>query len=664
MAVSTVLILMVLVSWSATTIARADVGRLHADESLTKSETRFQAIIEHSADAIALIASDAAFLYRSPAAARVLGVHPAALLDPSYETIIHPDDRDQLRQTFEKVRDTPRSRSAVEFRFRHGDGTWHWSEGTMTNMLHDPNVNAIVANYRDATEQRQTIHALRDSEQRFREIAEYIGEAFFVVEIVKFKALYISPNWAAIWDRPIQEGYDWNIWLAAFHPDEGEAIQTWLRRVREGRSTNDVFRIVRPDETFRWVHMRMFPVTATDGNVYRMVGVATDITSLRQAEERFAQAQKMEAMGRLAGGVAHDFNNLLTVILGETELLQRDLPKEGEQAEMLQDIRHAADSAATLTRQLLAFSRKQLVAPTVFDINTAIVETSKMLRRLIGENVRLETRLAPDAGVVRLDRGQLEQVLTNLAVNARDAMPSGGLLVVETTPVTLDADYAALYPEVQPGNYTLIAVNDTGGGMTPEVRANIFDPFFTTKERGKGTGLGLAMIHGIVKQAGGHIAVYSELGVGTTFRIYFPRVVEKQPVLRPRIEPKSLPRGSEMVLLVEDEEMVRRVATRMLGALGYTVLEARDAREAEEILERRGFEIKLLFTDVVLPGMHGRELAERVKSRFPAIRVLFTSGYSDDVVLQHRLLAENVVVLEKPYNRDTLAAKIRQALDA
>jgi nitrogen-specific signal transduction histidine kinase/ActR/RegA family two-component response regulator len=392
--------------------------------------------------------------------------------------------------------------------------------------------------------------------------------------------------------------------------------------------------------------------------------VATDVTDLRQAEERFAQAQKMEAMGRLAGGVAHDFNNLLTVILGETELLQRDLPVEGEQAEMLRDIHHAADSAAALTRQLLAFSRKQLVAPTVFDINTAIVETSKMLRRLIGEQVQLETRLAPDAGVVRLDRGQLEQVMTNLAVNARDAMPNGGLLVVETSPVTLDADYAALYPEVLPGDYVLIAVNDTGAGMTPEVKANIFDPFFTTKERGKGTGLGLAMIHGIVKQAGGHIAVYSELGVGTTFRLYFPRVEERRSVERLRSEKTSPPRGDETVLLVEDEELVRRVATRMLSALGYSVLEARDAREAQEILERRGSEIKLLFTDVVLPGTHGRELAEHVTSRFPAIRVLFTSGYSDDVVLQHRLLAENVVVLEKPYNRDTLAAKIREALDA
>jgi CheY-like chemotaxis protein len=287
-----------------------------------------------------------------------------------------------------------------------------------------------------------------------------------------------------------------------------------------------------------------------------------------------------------------------------------------------------------------------------------------MLRRLIGENVRLETRLAPDAGEVRLDRGQLEQVLTNLAVNARDAMPTGGLLVIETSPVTLDADYSALYPEVQAGDYVLIAVNDTGGGMTPEVRANIFDPFFTTKERGKGTGLGLAMIHGIVKQSGGHIAVYSELGVGTTFRLYFPRVVEKRPMIRPRTEPASLPRGTETVLLVEDEEMVRRVAMRMLSALGYTVIEARDAREAQEIIELRGSEVQLLFTDVVLPGMHGRELAERVLSRFPKVRVLFTSGYSDDVVLQHQLLEHDVIVLQKPYNRDTLAAKIREALDA
>jgi two-component system, cell cycle sensor histidine kinase and response regulator CckA len=299
----------------------------------------------------------------------------------------------------------------------------------------------------------------------------------------------------------------------------------------------------------------------------------------------------------------------------------------------------------------------------VFDINTAVVESSKLLRRLIGEGVRLETRLAPDAGDVRLDRGQLEQVLTNLAINARDAMPEGGLLVLETSPVRLDADYAALYPEVQAGDYTLLAVNDTGEGMTADVRANIFDPFFTTKERGQGTGLGLAMIHGIVKQAGGHIAVYSELGVGTTFRLYFPRVASPELPERSHVPSKNLPGGHETILIVEDEETVRRVGARMLTALGYTVIQARDALEAQAVIQVRGRDIHLLFTDVVLPGMQGRELAERVTQRLPEIRVLFTSGYSDDLILQHRLLEHDVVVLEKPYNRESLSAKIREALD-
>ena len=643
----------------------ARAKRDHAEGAWDGRDAHFHHLIgQQCADAIALIGADGNFLYQSPAAARVLGMDPAPLLGASFVGTIHPDDQERAREAFLNVLRAPATRASAEVRFAHPDGTWHWMEATLTNMLDEPNVNAVVSNYRDVTQMRGTVQALKDSEERFREIAEYIQEAFFVTDMATSQPLYVSPNWSVIWGRPLEEGYDPEVWSQAIHPDDRERMAVSQALVHEGRSQDDVFRIVRPDGKQRWVHARVFPVTDSAGRVYRTVGVAADITELRQAEWRFAQAQKMEAMGRLAGGVAHDFNNLLTVISGEAELLQQDIAADTDQGEMLRDIRHAAASAAGLTRQLLAFSRKQLVEPSVFDLNTAIEDTSKMLRRLIGENVQLETRLEPVLGMVRLDRGQFEQVLTNLAVNAKDAMPNGGLLVLETAPVELDQDYAMMYPEVRAGDYVLLSVGDTGVGMSPEVKANVFDPFFTTKERGHGTGLGLAMIHGIVKQAGGHIAVYSEPNIGTTFRLYFPRIMEPDRPERRPVEVTGVPRGDETILLVEDEDLVRRVASRMLASLGYTVLEARDATEAQEALATPGSKVQLLFTDVVLPGMQGRELAALVKGKLPAMRVLFTSGYSDDVILQHQLLSRDVTVVQKPYNRDELARKVREVLDA
>ena len=383
------------------------------------------------------------------------------------------------------------------------------------------------------------------------------------------------------------------------------------------------------------------------------------IDELRSTQEQFAHAQRMEAVGRLAGGIAHDFNNLLTVILGETELALK-LPGENPETALI-EIRRAGERATVLTRQLLAFSRRQLVEPVVFSVNEMVVDLEKMLTRLIGEDVKLVTKTAAEIPTVRADRGQIEQVMVNLVVNARDAMPKGGRITIETFTVRLDAAYANSRPDVVPGDYVLVSVSDTGSGMSVEVQSHLFEPFFTTKDRSKGTGLGLATSYGIAKQSGGHIAAYSEVGVGTTMRLYLPCVHQAPEVHSVKVD--TLPRGSETILLVEDDLAVRGTAARILANQGYKIIEAGDADSALALIRRNGDPIQLMITDVVLPGLGGRELAEQVAALRPEIRILYVSGYTDDVILQHRLVERDVALLQKPFTASSLASKVRDMLD-
>jgi signal transduction histidine kinase len=383
------------------------------------------------------------------------------------------------------------------------------------------------------------------------------------------------------------------------------------------------------------------------------------VAELRSTQQQFAHAQRMEAVGRLAGGVAHDFNNLLTVILGETELALATGGANDESS--LLEIRRAGERAAVLTRQLLAFSRHQLIEPITFSVNDLVADLEKMLARLIGEDVQLITRPSADVPTIRADRGQIEQVLVNLVVNARDAMPHGGRITIETTTIRLDPEYAQSRTDVAPGDYVLISVSDTGHGMSSEVQSHLFEPFYTTKDRSKGTGLGLATSYGIVKQSGGHIAAYSEPGVGTTMRIFLPRV-SQEPEPRVKLE-NALPKGTETILLVEDELAVRQTTSRILAGLGYRVLEAGDADDALKQLNGQHDQVHLMLTDVVLPGIGGRELADQVSVLRPEIRILFASGYTDDVILQHRLVERDVTLLQKPFNAGTLAIKVREVLD-
>jgi len=405
------------------------------------------------------------------------------------------------------------------------------------------------------------------------------------------------------------------------------------------------------------------PVKDDHGKVTHFIAIKRDLTEEKQLQAQFLQAQKMESVGRLAGGIAHDFNNLLTIINGRAELASMTLSEGDPLRTDLQDIHRAGERAASLTRQLLAFSRKQIIAPGVLNLNTLVVDMQKMLQRLIREDIDVVIAPVKDLGSVRADPGQIDQMILNLAVNARDAMPSGGTLTITTQDVELDEAFTARHPSVVPGPHVMLAVSDTGVGMDEATRTRIFEPFFTTKEPGKGTGLGLSTVYGIVKQSGGSICVYSELGKGTTFKIYLPRVEEVAQEDQPARSAMPV-HGTETVLIVEDEEAVRRVARRILESAGYTVLTAANPGEALLLLERHQEPVHLMLSDVVMPGMSGRDLAARIADIRPQIRILYMSGYTDDAILQRGVLDHAMHFIPKPYTPAELQRKVREVLDS
>lgn len=400
------------------------------------------------------------------------------------------------------------------------------------------------------------------------------------------------------------------------------------------------------------------------GEVKEFEMIAEDVTERRLLEDQLRHSQKMEAIGRLAGGIAHDFNNLLTVIKGYSELVLEELEVADPLRCEVEEVQKAADRAASLTRQLLAFSRQQVLAPRVLDLNQVIRNMDRLLHRLLGDDIDLTINLDPNLGRAKTDPGQIEQVVMNLAVNARDAMPKGGKLTIETVNLELDESYVREHVAVKPGPYVMIAVSDTGVGMTEEIRSRIFEPFFTTKEPGKGTGLGLSTVYGIVKQSDGYVWVYSEAGIGSTFKVYLPRVDAPADVIPNRTSGLPSQRGTETVLLVEDEDGVRALVRQLLTRQGYRVIESRHGGEALLLCERYQGKIDLLLTDVILQQMSGRELAERLTRVRPEMRVLYISGYTDDAIVQHGVLSAGTAFLQKPFTTDALIRKVRQVLNA
>ncbi|HXM78647.1 MAG TPA: ATP-binding protein, partial [Thermoanaerobaculia bacterium] len=451
-------------------------------------------------------------------------------------------------------------------------------------------------------------------------------------------------------------------------PDHIDIAREMLRRRSPGASTAPVYTM---DVLAREGRRVLLEVSARDlvegGRPVGIQGIARDITERMSLEAQLRQSQKMEAIGTLAGGVAHDFNNLLTTILGYSDLVLDQIARDSPLREDVQEIRKSAERAASLTRQLLAFSRRQLIEPAIVDLNAIVGDMDKMLRRLIGEDLELSTVMRPDLGRARVDPGQIEQVIMNLVVNARDAMPAGGRLTIETNNVDLDEEYAHTHIPTVPGPYVMLAVTDTGEGMDAETRSRIFEPFFTTKPTGKGTGLGLSTVYGIVKQSGGFIWVYSEPGHGTSFKIYFPRAEEeagseRASSLKPRNHEET--KGSETLLVVEDEEGVRKFARIVLQRAGYHVLEAKDGTEAVAVAERFEGEIHLLLTDSVMPGLTVRDLIARFGTLRPEAALLLMSGYTDEAIARSGLIHAGIPFVQKPFSAQDLAGRVRDVLDA
>ena len=552
--------------------------------------------------------------------------------------------------------------------FWRKDGTSLPIEYVCTPIMDREEMVGTVFVFKDITERKRAEKSLRTSEERFRTLTTLAPAGIFRTD-VGGRCVYANERFLQLTGLS-PEALDAEGWASAIHPeDRARTMSAWDAAAQSGSEFSIECRLRSTGDAVSWVSGRAVALLNERGQVVGHMGTLTDITELKEAEAalrrseaQLRQAQKMEAVGQLAGGIAHDFNNLLTVILGRGHLLRKTVKR----ASVIQDvdlIMTTAARAAALTKQLLAFSRKQLLQPKVLDVNEIVGGMGDMLRRLIGEHIDLVTVLGPHVHRVNADPTQLEQIIVNLAVNARDAMPRGGRLTIETANAMVDQGFLERHPDAQPGACAMIAVRDTGFGMEADVVSHMFEPFFTTKEPGQGTGLGLATVYGIVKQHDGYVTVNSTPGEGTTFRIYLPRAAKVDGV-RESAPKRAVRRGSESILLVEDEEEVRRLSSDVLRSNGYRVIEAGSPQRALTYLERHEPEVDLLVTDIVMPEMSGPDLVARLRAQRPGLRVLYMSGYTKDTILHHGITDDDPLLLHKPFLPDDLSRKVREVLDA
>jgi PAS domain S-box-containing protein len=629
--------------------------RKKAEMQLQAQERRFRSLIEHSAEGIGLMAGDTTAIYLSPAFTRMLGYPTKEWLGRRLLDLIHPEDYPQAVATLASGLETPEVPVSWQFRFRDAEGEWRWMEGTAVNRVDDPAVEGIVVNWREITDRKQAEEALRESEARLRALLRGVPDLIFVLD---GSGIFLDHHSASGSQSSLPpERFLGRHVRDVLTPEYARRFEQAFADARRSGATQHVEYTVVAGEATRHYEARVVPM---EGNTLTVV--TRDMTSEKTLEAQLRQAQKMEAVGQLTGGIAHDFNNILMAIVGYTDFLLKEITASPAMAEDVLEIRKAADRATVLTRQLLAFSRRQVLVPQLLDLNALVRETGKMLQRLIGADVALRTHLADSLGTVRADPGQLEQVIMNLVLNARDAMPNGGTLSIGTSDVDLDQSYVESHPYVTAGPHVLLWVSDSGVGMSREVMSHVFEPFFTTKQQGKGTGLGLATVYGIVKQSGGHISVYSEPGEGSTFKIYLPRVDEApQGIAAPVKQPPA--GGRETILVADDDDAVRALMRRVLAEHGYTVLVAANPAAAREAVRTPSSSIDLLITDVVMPGQSGRELADELTAMVPALKVLYMSGYTHDAIVHRGVLDPGIHFISKPVSSEVLLRTVRSVLD-
>jgi PAS domain S-box-containing protein len=639
-----------------------------------ESEARRAAILEAALDCVITIDHEGRILEFNPAAEATFGHKRDKVLGREMASVIIPPGlRERHRQGLARCLATGEGAilgRRLEMTALRADGTEFPVELTVTRIAIEgpPLFSGYV---RDITERKRAAEMLREGEERFRNAFDEAsigmslqgldGQFLRVNRALCEMVGYTEPELLARTYRDITHPEDRGAEIASDRQLLAGEIRSYGR---EKRYVHKLGRVV-------WVLLSVSLVRSRDAAPAYFIAQCQNITTRKEAEESRArlehelrQSHKMEAIGRLAGGVAHDFNNLLTVILGRAQMLLHHMEPGSRLYRNVNLIAGTAERAAALTQRLLAFSRQQMLQPRVLNLNAVVTGIEKMLRRLLGEDIELVTALASDLSTVKADPGQLEQIIMNLAVNARDAMPQGGRLILETANADLDDEYAREHPSVLPGRYVMLAVSDTGIGMDEETRSRVFEPFFTTKDPGKGTGLGLATVFGIVKQSGGNICVYSEPGHGTTFKVYLPQAAAV-PVEAIGLSqsPETVVGGSESILLVEDEDSLRELARESLEAAGYTVLEARHGAEALVVSEQHPGPIHLLVTDVIMPHMNGRELTDRMVRVRPDLRVLYMSGYTGEVIREQDLVRPGTAFLPKPFSPDALVRKAREVLD-
>lgn len=643
-------------------LEREVIERRRAEAALRDSEERFRALVTHLPVGIFQTAPNGACLFVNQQWCAFAGMAPEEALGYGWIRAIHPDDLEYVRASWSAAVSQGQPFKG-EYRFVHPDRSVIWLFGTASPLR---DARGEVLGYfgivSDITESKRAGEALRASDERYRLIAENTSELINLFELGDTITLaYSSPSYHHVLGyKKVNSPGAPN--FSVVHPDDHALMNELFSQLRQGNDSQATVRVRHADGSWRWIESNASSLLR-EGRRYGLV-VGRDITDRRRLEEQFLQAQKMESIGQLAGGIAHDFNNLLTTIIGNTELALDELPHEHPAWVDVHEIAGAAERAVGLTRQLLAFARKQILDPHVIDLAELLEAMGALLHRLIGEDIELHMINQPDLWRIKCDRNQIEQVLINLAVNARDAMPDGGRLALATTNVWLREAAAYHKIGVPPGRYVLLAVSDTGMGMDEPTQRHAFEPFFTTKPTGRGTGLGLATCYGIVNQHGGTIWLSSELGLGTTVEVYLPAVDDPaEPLATP--EPAALPRGSEAILLVEDEPAVRALAARVLRTQGYRVIEAEHGRAALELIEAGDPPpIDMLLTDVVMPQIGGKAIASQLQQRYPQLKVLYISGYTDHAIVHHGRLDPGLAFLHKPFTPAALARKVRLVLDS
>lgn len=627
--------------------------RKRAVEALTQSEEYFRSLIENALDIITVVDADGTVRYGSPSFHPVLGYEEKELKGSNLFQLIHPDDWDKARSLLDGA-GAPQS---TEFRVAHKNGSWRVLE-----TIGKPFAMGYVLNSRDVTERNRSEEAVRQANETLHAVIETSPLAIYTLDLEGVVRTWNSGA-QKIFGYTQEEAVGKE--LPALFPEEHPLFQRRLEGLIRGESLQGAEER-RQSRDGQDIDVRFWtaPLRAANGEVTGIVELVADNTERRRLEEKFRQVQKMEAVGRLAGGVAHDFNNLLTVITGYCQMLLDQFPPgDAIRDDMLQVLK-ATDRATALTRQLLAFSRKQVVQPKVIELNSLVTDMQPMLKRLLGVTTDLAVNADPRLGKVRVDPGQFEQVIVNLVVNARDAMPGGGQVTIEMWNADPDNEGEGREMPIRPGSYVVLSVTDNGTGMDEETRSHLFEPFFTTKEKGRGTGLGLSTSYGIVKQNHGEILVRSALGEGSSFLIYMPRIEEPVHVEPPPAPAVTPMRGVETILVAEDEDGIRHIMTQVLREQGYTVLPANGGAEALRIAAGHSGPLELLVSDVLMPRMNGPELAEQLRNLRPDLRVLFVSGYTDTEAIRVGELGPGTDFLQKPFTREQLSMKVREVLQS